>query len=177
MNRYTFSTSLCGYLHNKSNQSILKAQGVTKSVKWKWAPPSTMKQKSTLGAHKRHFNLKKKKKLNSIDFFLSLIQPCQNCWHLVRIRNVYLVMIQDSVPKSTEITLVTSQYFVFHCALSHLKCCRLSVLILQNVKMGNGPTFQPRRPQSMDIGWAHIYISRSSTSPYPQTNSLVRKIL
>lgn len=45
-------------------------------------------------------------------------------------------MIQPSAPKSTEMTLLTSLYFAFHCALSHFKCYRLSVLILQNVKMG-----------------------------------------
>lgn len=55
-------------------------------------------------------------------------------------------MIQYSAPKSTEMALLASLYFAFHCALSHFKCYRLSVLILQNVKMGK---------------WAHLLTSQA----------------
>lgn len=63
--------------------------------------------------------------------------------------SIYSWSSQCTIPKSIELVLLTLLYFPFCFALNHFKCYRLSILIMQNVKMGK---------------WAHLLTSLATVN-------------
>lgn len=63
--------------------------------------------------------------------------------------SIYSWSSQYNISKSIELVLLTSLYFPFRFALNHFKCYRLSILIMQNIKMGK---------------WAHLLTSLATVN-------------